>query len=162
MIKWSGVKPAVTKVQQRPFCLGPWLLSTRHSHVELWPHWQRGPHLLSIPEKKKKKNHPRRSLALPPDHKSNTEQRLTTSPRPLTLCSRLPVISDRWSPTPMETHTWKESRSESRNSKRAPFRGPRRINLKLYFIYRTCLHVKCLPDEHLQSSTLSLFYFCFS
>lgn len=37
----------------------------------------------------------------------------------------------------METHTWKESRSVSRNSKRVPFRGPRRIYFKLYFTYRT-------------------------
>lgn len=160
MVKWSGVKPAVTKVQQRPFCLGPWLLSSRHSHVELWPQGLRGPHLLIYQRRRKK------SVALPPEHKSNaTQQRLTTSPRPLTLCSRLPVVSDRWSPTPMETHTWKESRSELRNSKRAPFRDPRRIHFKLYFIYRPCLHMKCLPDEQLQSSSLfsiSLFYFCFS
>lgn len=57
----------------------------------------------------------------------------------------------------METHTWKESRSESRNSKRVPFRGPRRIHFKLYFIYRTCLCVKCIPDELLQSSIV---FFC--
>lgn len=113
-------------------------------------------------EERKKENHLRRSVALPQDHKSNTEQRLTTSPRPLTLCSRLPVVSDRWSPTPMETHTWKESRSESRNSKRVPFWGPRRIRFKLYFIYHACLYVKCLPDEQLQRRTLSLcFIFAF-
>lgn len=46
-------------------------------------------------EEEEKKNHIRRSVALPLDHKSNTEQRWSTSPRPLTLCSRLPVVSDR-------------------------------------------------------------------
>lgn len=52
----------------------------------------------------------------------------------------------------METHTWKESRSDSRNSKRVPFRGPRRIHFKLYFFYHTFLCVELIPDEQLQSS----------